>query len=258
MGYAGPARPPTGGVWRDTKPNQQIQGTRGVTGAGGLRSFGNGPVMMGSSKQQGGGLFGMGGPVSSHGGINPGGGGGGTTGSGSGPVNYSAQGQANPAYTELINMYKGLFNQVQGEMGKPLDFAAERANTRMSQSQQMREAQQNAAAGGRGGMWGSQIGGMQDSANRTIANAEAGYTNRESDRRMSLLDKLGNTLGGLSGGIGGMTNDMAQQMKNQLAAQQLNLESWWKQQQLPLEYFKAQTSGLSSVLSGLGSLKGLL
>lgn len=224
-------------------------GPRPTAGMGGV------PI---GSRPGGGGLTGMpGGAGPSIGGM-PGGGGAATTGMGSGfggpgTVSTTAQAEVSPYLQQIMDMYKGLYAQAGALYDKPLDWAKERADMRASQSQKLNEMRQ--MGGLRGQAWGAQLGQAADEFGREIAGAEAGFGNRQLDAQRQILGEMGNVLGGLSGVGNTAVQSQLGQMQAQQGMNQLALESWKAQMQLPLEYYKAQQAGQANTL---GLLRGLL
>jgi len=148
--------------------------------------------------------------------LGPVGGGGGAAGAGSGNMIAAPQitkmtAQQNPYIAQIMQNSQNLF-------ATPFDREAERSKTRRENSLQLNEARQLGAAGGRGGLWGSQQQQIENTQGQALAGQEAAFGDRQTAARMGLINSM-------TGVAGANTQDTAAQLSAQHAANALNLQA---------------------------------
>jgi hypothetical protein len=152
--------------------------------------------------------------------------------------------QQNPYIKQLMALSLGQFN-------KPLDFNAERAKTREEQSLAMNEARQMAGRGGGQGQWGAQQQALAQAQQRALTGQEAGFADRETQARRALL--------GTMSGIGGEgTRDIASQLAAQQAQADLMQRYTASAQDYDIRRQQVADQGLTSRMSAITSLFGLI
>lgn len=186
-----------------------------------------------------------------------GGGSGGTVGAGTpgrvgappGIPAYTPPGQ-NASMTAQQNPYiKQLMELSLGQFDKPLDREKERSMLRREHSQRLNEAGQLASRSG--GMWGSQQQQVTRGFAEQLAGQEAGFGDRETEARRSLLSTMS--------GIGGEgVRDIASQLSAQQAIAELQEKARSANMDYTIRLQQVADQGLNSRLSALSSLVELL
>lgn len=138
----------------------------------------------------------------------PGGGGGGGAPGGPGQQQVSYQTQMPDYFGQMMNRLEGLWGRM-GESDLPVEDI--KAETRRSQSQQMKEAADLAAA--RGGMWGANIADMQRGFAEERGRQEVQLGREQADFRQQALRDLA---GAMQMGLG-LTGQMSGHTLGQLA-----------------------------------------
>jgi hypothetical protein len=166
----------------------------------------------------------------------------------------------NPYLDKIFNRFESLYGQAQDLYGKAPDPTAALQNYQDLRAQGMREAQAQAGRRGFAPGTGMSLAQTQDILSRSQQGEQeltADWANRALEFQKGLLGTMGGVLGGAAGVGAGIGQEQLGWGGQGLAAQQHQLDAWYKGQMLPIEMEKAKNQNLATQVAAMRAAAGM-